>query len=163
MLAFMAANEVGTWSGDTGWTEIAAQTGNARPATRVAYKIAGASEGGSYTFTHSQPVDTETTGTILAFRNATYETASSVVAIATRNTVPTPAVTTAYNLLVGYIAQDENDNFPSMEMATLNSETGAVPWLVGVEVVPAGQYNRFFGRGGSDTNASAVLVVLKTP
>ena len=71
MIASMDANTALTWTGDTGWTELADQGAN--PSLRIAYKVAGASEPSSYTFTAS--VATQAlTGCILTYRYAAYDT-----------------------------------------------------------------------------------------
>ncbi len=58
-----------TWTGDTGWTEVVDQ--NNRPNLRIAYKVAGASEGASYTFTFSSTGNLN--GTIATYRNGAYD------------------------------------------------------------------------------------------
>lgn len=73
MVAVMAANGVTSWTGDTGWTEIADQV-SVTPNLRVAYKIAGAAEGSSYTFTAS--ASRTLSGCILTYRYADYDTVS---------------------------------------------------------------------------------------
>lgn len=73
MLAFMSTggSSAGTWSGDTGWTELADQ--GSVPNSRVAYKVAGASEPSSYTFTCSTASNTAS-GCVLTYRYADYDT-----------------------------------------------------------------------------------------
>ncbi len=71
MIAVMACDtNARTWTGDTGWTEVADQ--GADPDLRIAYKVAGATEPSSYTFTLSG--SQKTTGCILAYRYAAYDT-----------------------------------------------------------------------------------------
>lgn len=74
MVAVMAASDTADgWTGDTGWTEIADQgTVPSTPTLRVAYKVATASEGSSYTFTvaTSRPLG----GCIVTYRYAAYDT-----------------------------------------------------------------------------------------
>jgi hypothetical protein len=160
MVAFMTVRSERTWTGDTGWTEVVNRTSS--PATRVAYKIAGASEGSSYTFTISDS-SANVNGTILTFRNAAYETASSITEVITNTNVSTSSVATSYNTLIGFVAQE--DALPTMEMATQDSSSPSsnMRWRVGVEVVPAGQYNRLFSELSSIRDAVAVLVVLSPP
>lgn len=67
MIAFMMTDTNGrTWTGDTGWTEVADQ--GVDPGIRIAYKVANTSEGSSYTFTASG--SQRRTGAILTYRNA---------------------------------------------------------------------------------------------
>jgi hypothetical protein len=89
----------GTWTGDSGWTEIADQGG--APSTRIAYKVAGASEGASYTFTHS--VAGQMTAIIANFRNAAYDTIGTLIG---GNTSLAPSVTTGarYSRVLGHAA-----------------------------------------------------------
>jgi hypothetical protein len=157
MVAFMTAEDSRTWTGDTGWTEVAIRTTG--PSTRVAYKIAGASEGSSYTFTISG-TPSNVNGTILTFRNAVYTTASSITVAVTNTNISTSSVATSYNTLIGFVTTQ--DNLPTMEMATLDSSTAGsnMQWRVGTQVVPAGQYNRLFSQFNSDNTTVAVLVVL---
>lgn len=76
MVAFMGTSGVNaTWTGDTGWTEVADQGSGF--SLRVAYKVAGASEGASYTFTASVATG-KLAGTIVAYRNAAYDTVSTI-------------------------------------------------------------------------------------
>lgn len=73
MVAVMARDGASgqTWTGDTSWTEVADQT-SATPSLRIAYKVAGASEGSSYTFTVSS--SGTLSGAILTYRYAAYDT-----------------------------------------------------------------------------------------
>jgi hypothetical protein len=75
MIAVMCGDaSVGSWSGDTGWTEVSDQTlGGAQ---RIAYKLA-ASEGSSYTFTRSLSTHI-LAGSILTYRYAAYDSMSGV-------------------------------------------------------------------------------------
>ncbi len=58
-----------TWTGDTGWTEKIDQ--GVQPNLRIATKVAGASEGVSYTFTQSST--RKAAGIILHFRDAAFD------------------------------------------------------------------------------------------
>lgn len=70
MIAVLSGSVGVSWTGDTGWTEAADQ--GAVPSLRVAYKIATASEGSSYTFTSSGSATLS--GCILTYRYAAYDT-----------------------------------------------------------------------------------------
>lgn len=76
MIAVMGGDIDATWTGDTDWTEVG-ELGAALPGMRVAYKVAGGSEGSTYTFTPSKSDDMA--AAILTYRNATYDTATAVV------------------------------------------------------------------------------------
>ena len=77
MVAIMcSSNAIGaSWTGDTGWTETAdINTGGT--GIRVAYKVAGASEGANYTFTFSSALTT-LSGVILTYRNGAWDTVTA--------------------------------------------------------------------------------------
>lgn len=79
MVAVMeASGNSPAWSGDTGWTEAADQL--LTPSLRVAYKVAGASEGGTYTFTASK-VGQILSGAILTYRYAAYDSIAGSFAV----------------------------------------------------------------------------------
>lgn len=77
------------WTGDTDWNEIADQ--GSKPSLRIAYKVAGASEAASYTFTTANADDLG--GSIVTYRYAAYDTVGAF----TTATDPLilPSVTTA--------------------------------------------------------------------
>ena len=85
-----------TWTGDTGWTEVADQ--GAIPNLRIAYKIAGSSEPSSYTFTISSGTTAGIAASILTYRYAAYDTIGSF----TTSTDPLvlPSVTASANTSV---------------------------------------------------------------
>lgn len=74
MIAVMAASDAADgWTGDTSWTELADQgTTPSTPTLRVAYKVATASEGSSYTFTVA--TSRVLSGCIVTYRYAAYDT-----------------------------------------------------------------------------------------
>ena len=90
MVAFMAAGSgpATTWTGASGWTEVADQGAN--PSIRVAWKIA-ASEGSSYTFTAGS--SSTIAGTIATFRGAVIDVVGSIAASASANTISAPSIT----------------------------------------------------------------------
>jgi hypothetical protein len=73
MVAVMATPVNSTWTGASEWTEVADQ--GSSPSLRIAYKVAGASEGASYTFTSS--ASSTSSGCILTYRYAAYDTIAS--------------------------------------------------------------------------------------
>lgn len=91
LIAFMASDQVNTWSGDTDWTEVADQ-GTAKPSVRIVYKTAGSSEPTAYTFTCSTTVPSKS-GCILAYRYAAFDAVagafSTAAAILSLNSVTT--------------------------------------------------------------------------
>lgn len=128
MIAIMVSgNDVGTtWTGDTGWTEIKDQ--NASPDLRIAYKIAGASEGDSYTFTNSSSAD-YLSGCILTYRNAAYDTIGTVGTATSGGNCTAAQITVANNMsiLIAAFANDRDSvTFPTPAgMSAVISDSGA--------------------------------------
>ncbi len=91
MISAVNGDAQATWTGDTGWTEVADQ--NARPSLRIAYKVAGASEGASYTFTASSTGNLS--GTIATYRNGAYDAIGTIATGA--NPLVVGAVTASVN------------------------------------------------------------------
>jgi hypothetical protein len=92
MIAVMTGgSDSQTWTGGSGWTEIADQA--ASPNLRIAYRIASGG-GGGHTFTISDGVNKA--ATIVAYRNATYAQIGSFSTVATSGAAATaPAINVA--------------------------------------------------------------------
>lgn len=108
-----ANNFGGTWTGDTGWTEVVDSDG-----IRIAYKTAGAGEGSSYTFTPSGVQYSY--GAIITLRNAVWDT----VGTPSENN-NTPAITVGANnsyLFATFAVADSNATFT-------NPSSGLVSYL----------------------------------
>lgn len=100
MVAVMQGGNSGTWTGDSGWTEIIDQ--GAGPYMRAAYKVAS-SEGSSYTFTYSGS-GTES-GFIATFRGYQYDTVSASVSILNGDgTLAITGITAAGGILIAAYA-----------------------------------------------------------
>lgn len=82
---------IGTWTPDTGWTEIIDHGVGTRPSFGIAYKIAGASEPSSYTFTSIN--SRRFGGAILTFGGAAYDVIGSVSLTETLSVQTAPAIT----------------------------------------------------------------------
>lgn len=89
LIGLCAAATGRTWTGDTDWTEVIDQ--GSAPSIRVAYKIAGASEPASYTFSLSSA--TNASGVIVTFRNAAYDTVGTIRTTASSSVQTAPAIT----------------------------------------------------------------------
>lgn len=74
LVAVMSCAGGVSWTGDTDWTEVADLAGT--PSLRIAYKVAGASEPASYTFTASG--SQTLSGGIMTWRNAGWDTIGSI-------------------------------------------------------------------------------------
>jgi hypothetical protein len=151
MVAIMGygANSQGTWTGATGWTEVADL--NEGSGHRVAYKVAGASEGASYTFTCTN--SDLLGGTILTYRNAAYDTIGSFSALATGGSAITvPAVTPTANyseIVLSLMDQGASATWPDQtgfSQLAVNADANAPSW-------------RIFGKNAlSDANVSSGAV-----
>lgn len=104
MIAFLSTTSAESWTGDSGWTEILDQ--GTKPSMRIAYKIATASEPSSYTFSTGTTTTTPT-GSILTFRNALYDTISSMDTNANPITLPSITAIDNYGLLLAYFAANQ--------------------------------------------------------
>lgn len=167
MVAFMATNNTKgtTWTGDTGWTEVADQT-SAGPGVRIAYKVAGAAEGASYTFTNSSATNL-LSGCILTYRNATYNAIGSFVtgtAVgALSPTGPTAAVN--YSTLIGISAAEAASvtyTLPTfMTSRVTDSDANGPSYAVADEIVHAGATGtRTFTSAGTTSTTAAILLTI---
>ena len=104
MVAVMAASSnKGAWPDVTGWTEVADQV-NVSPTLRIAYKVAGSSEGSSYTFTNSTN-QMSLAGTILTYRYATYDTIGTFATSDIKLDLPSINVATSQSILIAAAAR----------------------------------------------------------
>lgn len=150
-----AAN--GTWTGDTGWTEIADQ---GTPANlRVAYKIAS-SEGSSYTFTHTQSVLLG--GSIIAYRGCSYDTIGTIVGGLTASSVS--ASSNFSRLAVVLAINEQNITItPDAKLVSLVSDNNnqSPSWNILDCIVQSGATGTKGGSASYTNNASAVIVSIK--
>jgi hypothetical protein len=106
MIAMMAANGATSWTGDTDWIEIADQT-SAAPALRVAYKVAGPSEGASYTFTSGSSRILR--GILTTYRNGAYDAIGALTtSTSISSTFAVDAVTSSVDYARIYAAVAQN-------------------------------------------------------
>lgn len=101
MIAVMATstNLPRAWTGDTGWTEVADQNASLGNNLRVAYKVAGASEGSSYTFTLSSTGYLES-GCILTYRYAAYDTIGNFTTFTNPLVLPSISPSASQSMLI---------------------------------------------------------------
>lgn len=163
MIAFMASSQGGggvTWTGDTGWTEIAER--GAQPSARIAYKVAGPSEGASYTFTPSASANNS--GAILTYRNAAYD-AIGLFASGANPLVPTGPTAAANNsVLIGFAARNNPSATITSTMTTqraIDNDGSAPSWYIGDEEVSAGATGTRSFTVGTTSNVSAILLTIK--
>ena len=109
LIAFMGADTTGTsytWTGDTGWTEIADQGSGG--ALRIAYKVAASSEPSTYTFTASGGGAT-LRGAILAYRGAAYDAIGSISSTVSQATGP--VVSYNYSKAIMFATQGDSTTY----------------------------------------------------
>lgn len=175
MVAIMASdgNKASTWTGDTGWTEVADQGTVTTPQIRIAYKVATASEGASYTFTASTGANL-LSGSILTYRGASYDAIGSfVTGSAAGSLTPTgPTAATTYSTLIGVSASITASNTYTITsniqgaMTTLvtDSDATAPSYVIADQVVRAGATGtRTFTSTGATTGTAAIMLTIKTP
>lgn len=164
MLAVMSAGGTGSgsWTGDTGWTEIADE--GSLPNLRLAYKMAGGSEPSSYTFTCAEP-NNLTTGCILTYRYASYDTIGAFTTSSDPLNLPSISPSRSQSVLVACGAV----NAASL---TLTTPDGMIPrvtdsdiyrtsYRVFDQIVQSGYIGaRYIGLGSGSASAG-VLVSLK--
>ncbi|MBM2322240.1 MULTISPECIES: hypothetical protein [Marivita] len=90
MVAFLTINSRKTISAPAGWTTILPHSGN-EGEPMVAYKVAGSSEGASYSFPSGLG---NLTGSIVAYRNTIYDTVG-LEATASGGVITAPSITVA--------------------------------------------------------------------
>lgn len=134
MIAFMANDGNASWSGDTGWTEVLDYSNSTR--LRIAYKVAGASEPSTYTFTAS--TSQLLSGVILTYRGAVYD---AIGAVSTANTVTGPTSGADYSRLICFAARENNNTSLVSNMdnqRAIDNDDKSPSWVVYDELVSAG-------------------------
>lgn len=113
MVAFLAADGSGAgtaWTQPSGWTEVLDDA--TIPHAGVSYKVAGASEGSSYTFDRSgkSSATASFSGIIVTYRYASYDTIGAIQNVSGASSVTAPSVTasTASSLLLAYYASNSS-------------------------------------------------------
>jgi hypothetical protein len=143
MVAAMFSDGNMSWSGDTSWTEVLDSGTN--PSPRVAYKVAGASEPASYSFTSTTSTRI-LAGVILLFRNCRWDTIGTISTSAPGSTQTAPQITVAANksiLIATLITSSPNVTWSSQSAglvsATSNSDAAVPSFALYVDTdYPAG-------------------------
>lgn len=153
----------GGWS-STGWTFANNLTGgNNRPFNAIAYKIVGAGEASSYTFTAA--TSRTLSGSIIAYRNAAYDT----VGTATDSTNPLvlPSITVSdFSTLIGIGSRDTASitvTGPStMQTVVLDNGGNTPSYLISQETPEAsGSVGTRSFTVGATTNVNGCMVSVK--
>lgn len=153
-----------TWTGASGWTEVLDQAvGNG---IRVAYKVAGASEGANYTFTSSG--SDYLVGIILTYRGFTYDTIGSAATRSGDGALSVPAITSAGGIVLVAVATSDVGGTHSTPTGTsliaTVKNTGFEPHIsVFAKAVYSGSTGAISSTigGGTSTNANGVQVGIK--
>jgi len=161
MVAVMASDSNTTWTGDTGWTEIFDQGG--APWLRVAYKIAGASEGASYTFTASS--NNILTGGIITYRYAAYDTVGSVVNGVDPLTLPSISPSQSQSILLafgGRNAANVTVSTPTSMTARITDSNARAPsYRLCSQTVAKGPTGTRSMSTGSTTAVAGIMLAIK--
>lgn len=162
MVAIMAIPTASTWTGDTDWTEVADQGAN--PSLRIAYKVAGASEGASYTFTSS--ASSTGSGCILTYRYAAYDTIGASFVTAANPLTPT-AITTALSqsiLIAAAVRGAASITLgtpPGMTARVTDNDATSPSYIALTQPVPKGSTGTRSISTGSSSNVSAIMLSIK--
>ena len=157
MVAFLAAGG-GDWGHPSGWTEVGDTNGYA-----VSYKVAGASEPSSYTFSLSSSLF-RLSGAIVTYRDAAYDAIGSFATPDDVLVVTGPSAAEDYSRLLGFAAWGSGTLTVKSNMVTQrvldNGSTGP-SWYVGDDVVLEGATGTRTFYADSATNGNGVLLTIK--
>jgi len=166
MIAFMSSGGTSTsrtWTVPSGWTEIVDQ--NTAPNFLIAYKVAGASEGSSYTFTMSSTAN-DKAGTILTYRNAAYDVVGSLSEDAATLTLSSITASASNSVLIAALFRPASSititqNGGSTMTVRVTDNDGASPsFRIFDESVPSGATGtRSFDMGGSTQTVGTMMVI----
>lgn len=158
-----AAAGADTWTGDTGWSEVCDQA--AIPTLRIAYKIAGASEPTSYTFTSTGSTQLKS-GCIITYRYGAYDTIAGSFASATNPLVlPSISASLSQSLLLAVgvrAASGVTLGTPAgMTARVTDSDANAPSYIVCDQRVPKGPAGTRSMSTGSTTNVAGIMLAIK--
>ena len=152
-----------TWTGDTGWTEVADQ--GAIPSLRVAYKVAGASEPSSYTFTISSATGTGIAASILTYRYAAYDTIGAFTSGTDPLVLPSVTATSNLSVLIAAGARAAASitlGTPTgMTARVTDSDATAPSYKICDQSVNAGATGTRSMSTGSAGNVAGIMLVIK--
>jgi hypothetical protein len=161
MVAVMAAGGGATWTGDTGWTELADQ--GVTPSLRIAYKVASASEPSSYTFLASNVL--RLSGCILTYRYAVYDTIGSFTSGTDPLILPSVSPSENQSILIAAGARDTpwiTLGTPTGMTARVTDNDGDAPsYIVCDQIVAKGPTGTRSMSTGSTSNVAGIMLVIK--
>lgn len=161
MIAIMARDGVANWTGDTDWTEVADQ--NTSPSLRVAYKVAGASEPSSYTFTMGSISDRKA-ACILTYRYAAYDTIGSFTTANSPLILPSinPSESQSILIAAGARAAASTLGTPTSMTARVTDNNSREPsYIVCDQIVAKGPTGTRSMSTGSTNNVAGIMLSIK--
>lgn len=166
LLAVMCGKGAGggeTWTGDTGWTEVIDQ--GVWPILRVAWKIAGASEPASYTFTCSN--SRQLGGGILRIARGAFDTIGAIATSTATAPVVAPAITAAGGLLITFYANnDSNVSFttpPGMTAQFADADANAPCFACFSEAIAPGSTGTRSSTPSAAASHAGVQIGIRNP
>lgn len=158
MFAFMTNGANATWTGDTGWTEVADQGAN--PSIRVAYKVAGASEGSSYTFTSS--ASGTLAGGIVAYRYGAYDAIGALTEDTDPLILPSVSASLSQSILLAFGARNAGVTVGTpISMTSRISRSTAPSYNVCDQFIAKGPSGTRSMTTGSATNPAGIMLAIK--
>jgi hypothetical protein len=152
MVAFIQASNNNTWS-LSGWTSVSSDNGQA-----ILYRVAGASEGSSYTFVQS--LSNTSQGVIATFRYCSYDAVGTVLTTASAY----PSVTTAskYQLCITFGGRHASTTFTAPAGMTTIFNTTSAPSII-ISYINAVGNGTFYGTNtaSGSANVRSVSIALK--
>lgn len=152
-----------TWTGDTGWTEVADQ--NAIPNLRVAYKVAGASEPATYTFTINSATTNGISAAILTYRGAAYDTIGTFTTGTDPLVLPSVSPSVGFSRLIAAGARSAASvtlGTPTgMTARVTDNDTTAPSYKVCDQLVTAGATGTRSMTTGSISSVSGLMLAIK--
>lgn len=161
MVAVMGCTGTSTkdWTGATGWTEAADQGGGA-PYLRVAYKVAGASEPSSYTFTVSVSAGLRA-GAILTYRNAAYDAIGAFDTGSTIDIIGPSAAVPGCVLIAAAMTEDSQTITGPSGMTTRASRSSTVSFSLVDKYVGYGATGTFSFSVPGDASKAGIALTIK--
>jgi len=166
MVAFMSSGATlsdRTWSVPSGWTELVDQ--DDPPNFLAAYKVAGASEGSSYTFTMSSSAS-DIAGTILTYRNAAYDIIGSLSTNSSTLTLASITASLGNSVLIAALFRPSSSvtitqsGGSTMDVKVTDNVGDPPSFRIFDELVSAGATGtRSFSMGGSSATVGVMLLI----
>lgn len=153
LVAFFTTLNGGAWSGDTGWTEVLDQAGSGgKGGIRIAYKVAGSSEGSSYTFTTTKDYGY---GAIISIRNAAWDTVGTLASGLSGSTQTANSITIGKSdafLFAVFATTRQTTNWSSPSSGLVSYLTGAASSYPSYAIY----YDDFVASGSTGTKSATI-------